>query len=274
MILRIGLILLGLYAVLCAIVYVSRHRMIFPVRGVTAGNPADFRLADGIAVAIPSDSGHSFAAWFLPAVPTPASGKPGVLIWFHGNAETLGGLAPIFRMFRPAGVAMLAVEYQGYGSPGFATVENVERDAIAAWEWLAQRGDVDMAKVVIYGRSIGTGPAIHLAAARPAAGLIIESGFTTMRRLAHAHFPFIPSIFAGSGFNSIADIARARCPVLLIHGDRDATVPTAMGRELAAAAGARGELWIIAGAGHNDTYDLGGEEYVRRVRTFVLTHAT
>jgi fermentation-respiration switch protein FrsA (DUF1100 family) len=261
--------------------------MIFPIRGGNMGNPADFRIPDGVAVSIPTDDGASIGAWFLPAEDSAGDhsagdhkGRPytgghggpplrGAMIWFHGNAETLAGLAPIFREFRMPGVALLAVEYRGYGAPGHATVDNVERDALAAWEWLAARGDVDMAKVVVYGRSIGSGPAIHLAAARPVAGLIVESGFTTMRALANFHFPVVPSFLAGSGFRSLERIAAARCPVLLIHGDRDRVVPTVMGQALARAAGARGELWIIPNTDHNDTYDHGGEEYVRRVREFV-----
>ena len=64
-------------------------------------------------------------------------------------------------------------------------------------------------------------------------------------------------------------IDAVRCPILLIHGGHDTTIPTAMGRALAARAGARGELFIIPSADHNETYDLGGAEYVRRVKAFV-----
>ena len=259
------------YALLCVAIFFARHRMIFPVRGGAMGNPATFGIPDAEAVTMPSEDGHGVAAWFLPAVP--AAEPSGVLVWFHGNAETLAGLAPIFRAFRAPGVALLAVEYRGYGSPGTATVDNVERDALAAWAWLAQRAGVDTTRAVVYGRSIGSGPAIHLAARRPVAGLIVESGFSTMRKLAHFHFPVVPSALAGRGFNNVADIARVACPILLVHGDHDRVVPTAMGRALAAAAGPRGELWIIRDTGHNETYDHGGAEYVQRVRAFVARFA-
>ena len=257
----------GVYLLICGAIYSLRHRMIFPVRGGAAGTPAQFRIPDGDAVTISTDDGASVPAWFLPAVPR--AEKSGVLVWFHGNSETLAGLAAVFSEFRQPGLALLAVEYRGYGGPGFATVDNVERDALAAWEWLARRDDIDMTKVVVYGRSIGSGPAIHLAAERPVAGLIVESGFSTMRKLAHYHVPIVPSALAGNGFDNLGRIARSRCPVLLIHGDRDRVVPFVMGQALAARAGSRGEFWVLAGADHNDSYRAGGEEYVRRVREFV-----
>lgn len=255
------------YVLLCIGVFSARHRMIFPLRGDAAGTPAQFRIPDGMAVTIPASDGIGLPAWFLPAVP--ASAKSGVMIWFHGNGETLAGLAPIFREFRVPGVALLAVEYRGYGGPGVATVADIERDALTVWEWLAARPDIDMSKVIVYGRSIGSGPAIHLAAERPVAGLIVESGFTTMRKLAHYHMPLVPSFLAGNGFQNLDGIARTRCPVLLIHGDRDRVVPFVMGQALAAAAGDRGDFWVLRGADHNDSYGAGGEEYVRRVREFV-----
>ena len=254
------------YALLCAGVYFARHRMIFPLRGDAAGTPAQFRIPDGIAVSIPAGDGTPLPAWLLPAVP--ASDRSGVIVWFHGNGETLAGLAPIFREFRVPGVALLAVEYRGYGGPGIATVADVERDAISVWEWLAARPDIDMSKVIVYGRSIGSGPAIHLAAERAVAGLIVESGFTTMRKLGHYHMPVVPSFLAGNGFQNLDRIARTRCPILLIHGDRDRVVPFVMGQALAARAGARAEFWALPGADHNDSYAAGGAEYVRRVREF------
>ena len=135
-----------------------------------------------------------------------SGGRAGAVIWFHGNGETIGGLAAILREFRPERAALLALDYRGYGeSSGRATVAGAKRDAEAAWAFLAARPDVDSAKIVVYGRSVGSGPAIFLAAERPAAGLVLESAFTSLRALARVHYPIFPSVIAGFGFENLTD---------------------------------------------------------------------
>ena len=269
--LRLLVLLAAVYVGLGLVLFLAKNRVIFPIRGGPAGEPARFGIRDGQAVVIETGDGVRLAGWFLPAAPAPpAGGRAPVLVWFHGNAETVAAIASVLREFRPAGVAVLAVEYRGYGgSTGRPTVANVERDALLPWDYLAHRGDIDTTRVVVYGRSIGTGPAIALASARPIAGLIIESAFTSLGAMVRAGFPIFPAFMAGGGFDNLGRIGTLRCPVLVIHGGKDNMIPTAMGRTLAERAGARSELYIIPNADHNETYDMGGEEYVRRVKAFV-----
>jgi hypothetical protein len=92
--------------------------------------------------------------------------------------------------------------------------------------------------------------------------------------MARVHYPYLPSALAGNGFDNLAAVSRSSAPLLVINGDRDDIVPPAMGRALAERAGSRASMWTIPGAGHNDTYDQGGDEYVRRFREFVRRHAS
>lgn len=256
---------------LCVLLFVGRNRIVFPIRGGVTGDPRRYGIPDGERVQIPNADGERLTAWFLP--PRGEAGTAGAVIWFHGNAETVAGLAPVIRELRPEHAALLAVEYRGYGeSSGTPTVANVQRDADAAWEWLAARPEIDSSRIVVYGRSLGTGPALQLGATHPVAGLVLESAFTTLRALARAHYPIFPAALAGSGFDNLAAIARVRAPVLFIAGDADRIIPIAMGRDLAARVGAS-EFWVIRGAGHNDTYDLGAHEYARRFKEFVARFA-
>ena len=272
-VLRLLVLVAAVYVGLGLVLFLAKNRVIFPIRGGPAGVPAQFGIRDGQAVMIETGDGARLAGWFLPAVPPPSAppgGRSPVLVWFHGNAETVAAIASVLRAFRPSGVAVLAVEYRGYGaSSGHPSVANAERDVLAQWDYLAHRGDIDTTRVVVYGRSIGTGPAIALAASRPVAGLIIESAFTSLGAMVREGFPIFPAFMAGGGFDNLGRIGALRCPVLLIHGGKDTTIPTAMGRTLAERAGARGELYISPNADHNETYDMGGEEYVRRVKAFI-----
>lgn len=246
------------YAVVGLVLFSSRDRIVFPIRGGGIAPPRDGELA-----LIPVD-GAVLKGWLLPG---PERGP--LLLWFHGNGETVLGLGSLLHEFKADGFALLAVDYRGYGgSTGKPTVANSERDALAIWDWIGARWPA----VVVYGRSVGSGPAVALAAQRPVAGLILESPFTSLGAMARRSFPIFPSFLAGGGFDNLGRIGDVRAPVLIIHGDRDDMIPTRMSHllyERVIERGGTAEEWVIAGAEHNSTYDVGDEEYVRRVREFV-----
>ncbi|MBI1722274.1 MAG: alpha/beta hydrolase [Gemmatimonadetes bacterium] len=257
------------YVALGMLLFFARDFLVFPGRHDATPEPRRIGIADGEKVWVTTADGERLVGWYLP--PRDASGaRAGALIWFHGNGETIGGLAPILREFRPQRAALLALDYRGYGeSTGRAGIEGVKRDAEAGWTYLAGRPEIDPARIVVYGRSVGSGPAVHLALQNPVAGLILESPFTSLRAMARVHYPLFPSFIAGSGLDNLRAIAGVRCPVLFVHGDADRLIPIWMGRALAERVGAGAEFHVIAGADHNDTYDTGGEAYVRRVQDFV-----
>jgi fermentation-respiration switch protein FrsA (DUF1100 family) len=254
----IVLLAAGVYTAACVV----------PIRGGLAGPPQRFGFAQGESVTIPTADGARLTGWLLPpAEPTP---KPWtVLLWFHGNGETVAGLAPVLRAFQPPRAALLALDYRGYGaSTGTPTAANAVQDADAAIEWLRAHLDAFPENIVVYGRSLGSGPAVQVAATHHVAGLVLESAFTSLPAMAHVHFRIFPSFLAGQGFDNLDAIARVACPVLFIHGDRDRTIPIAMGRALAKRAPLVHEFWVIPGADHNDTYTMGGDAYAKRVQQF------
>jgi hypothetical protein len=268
-IVRIALALASLYVIGCVLLVLARDRLVFPIRGGETGDPRDLGIRDGERVTIATSDGERLAGWWLPPRGT-ARTRAGAVLWFHGNGETVEGIGSVLREFRPDSAGLLAIDYRGYGeSTGRATVAGTERDAEAAWAWLTARPDVDSSRIVLYGRSVGAGPAAWLAARRPAAGLVLESAFTSLRDMARVHYAVFPSVLAGSGFDNLAALDHMSRPVLIIHGEADQIVPVRMGRALAARAGSHARLWTIPGADHNDSYDVGGDEYRCRFRAFV-----
>ena len=257
------------YVAACVLLYLSRNRVVFPMRGGPAGHPQRYGFPNGESVTITTADGARLTGWLLPP-PEPTPKPWTVLLWFHGNGETVAGLASVLRAFQHPHAALLALDYRGYGaSTGTPTPANAVQDAEAAIAWLRAHHDVFPDHIVIYGRSVGTGPAIQVAAVHHVAGLVLESAFTSLPAMARVHFRIFPPFLAGAGFDNLNAIARAACPVLFVHGDQDGTIPIAMGRALAKRAPLVNEFWVIARAGHNDTYALGGDAYAKRVRLFV-----
>ena len=88
--------------------------------------------------------------------------------------------------------------------------------------------------------------------------------------MARSVFPLLPARFLlRTRYDNLARIGGLRVPLLILHGDADTTVPFEQGRRLFEAAPAPKRFFPIAGAGHNDTYLVGGEAYWQAWREFL-----
>ncbi|HVR44284.1 MAG TPA: alpha/beta hydrolase [Thermoanaerobaculia bacterium] len=187
------------------------------------------------------------------------------IVFSHGNAEDLGHLAPLLAEIRDAGFGVVGWDYRGYGlsSGGPATARNVTSDVEAIYRWATGELGIPPAAIVPYGRSVGSGPATHLAAREPVGGLVIESGFTSAFRVV-TRVPLLPF----DRFPNLREIRNVRCPVLVIHGIRDRIIPLSHGKALhAAAPGPKQALWV-PGAGHNDLHAVAGDTWNKALEEF------
>merc|ERR1712023_605315 len=147
-----------------------------------------------------------------------------LLLFFHANAEDLGHVYWFLRRLRLLlRVHILAMEYPGYGiCTGEASEESVLRAAEDVCAFALRELQVPPAQLLLMGRSVGGGPAIHLAARQGSAGLITLSTFSSIRAVV-GHF-----VGWGGWFPDIFDndtrIRQVRCPTLIVHGDADETV--------------------------------------------------
>jgi fermentation-respiration switch protein FrsA (DUF1100 family) len=205
------------------------------------------------------------------------------LLFCHGNAGNISHrLENVAHLLR-TGFQVLLFDYRGYGhSSGQPSEQGLYRDAAAAWAHLVERTDTAGVPRVIFGRSLGGAVAVDLAtcvgpdtvgasAVEPDAvkadGLIIESTFTSVQALTRLIFP-VPLPTLPVKYDSLSKIRRLKTSLLVIHGERDELIPVAEGRALFEAAPEPKAWYPISGAGHNDTYLVGGEAYFRQLATF------
>jgi uncharacterized protein len=175
-------------------------------------------------------------------------------------------------MQRRLGVSVQLFDYRGYGrSEGQPDEAGTYRDARAVYRHLVETRGVGPAALVVFGESLGAAVATQLALERPAAALILESPFTSIPDMARAAYPFLPPVggLIRTRYDTVAKIPRLTLPLLVLHGDRDTIVPFAQGRRVFEAAGGPKRFHAIAGAGHNDTYLVGGEPYWRTLAEFL-----
>ena len=124
--------------------------------------------------------------------------------------------------------------------------------------------------IVIFGRSLGGAVATELAHQRPAAGLILESTFTSAGQMAWEMF-LIPAWLLKNQFNSFEKIIHLKMPVLIIHGKQDDLIPFHHGEALFRQTSEPKFFYPISQAGHNDLYLVGGRPYFLRLKQFTET---
>jgi fermentation-respiration switch protein FrsA (DUF1100 family) len=199
------------------------------------------------------------SAFYLPN----ASAKFTLLV-SHGNAEDLGDARYWLEDLRKAGFAVFAYDYEGYGtSQGKPSEKHVYQDVEAAYDYLVVNLKVPPERVIIFGKSVGSGPAVYIAAIRPIAGLILQSPFVSAFRVL-TRIPLLPF----DKFPNYQRVAHVHCPVLVIHGTADEIIDIWHGHRLYDLANEpKSHLWV-QGAGHNDLETLAGGDYPRALRQF------
>jgi fermentation-respiration switch protein FrsA (DUF1100 family) len=257
---------LAVIAAVLVLLWVTQRRlMYFPDGYVPA--PREVGLAGVESVRFSTSDGLELAGWFVPA----GAEAKGTVLVFNGNAGNRAYRAPLATALASHGLNVLLFDYRGYGgNPGAPTEAGLAADARAAREYLAGRRDVDAARLVYFGESLGTAVAIGLAAEHPPAALILRSPFTSMADIGAYHYPILPvRLLLRDRFASRDTIGRVRVPVLVIAGDRDEIVPLEHSRGLYDAAAAPKEFVLIQGASHNDEELLAGEEMIQAIVRFL-----
>jgi fermentation-respiration switch protein FrsA (DUF1100 family) len=210
-------------------------------------------------ITLNTEDGLSLLAWYRP----PNSGAP-VIAYFHGNGGHLGYRSNRMMRFAEAGFGVLLLEYRGYGgNPGSPSETGFYTDAAAALDFLSRQQGVPSTRLVLYGESLGSGIAAHMAAGREIAALILEAPFTRLSDAASYHYPYVPvSLLLHDRFDTLAAIGRVKAPILVMHGERDRVVPVRFGHALFAAAPEPKEGWFSPEGGHEDLARFGGLDVV------------
>lgn len=238
---------LSAYAAWLVLLWLGQRQLMFPAQAREPAPEAAERA--GAEVWWLDTEDGRVEGWFLPGRGVTIERPGPALVYFHGNGELVEDVPTRVAHYQQLGFSVLVPEYRGYGgSAGSPSEDAIIADALAFYDRLAGHAMVDSARIAVHGRSLGSGPATQLAAARPVPALILTSPFTSMRAFASGYLA--PGFLVRDPFDNEAALERVSAPVLILHGDRDGVVPYAHGAQLAERFAST--LVTFEGAGHND----------------------
>jgi pimeloyl-ACP methyl ester carboxylesterase len=224
--------------------WLAQERLIFfpqPVSSTThlpaRATPLEVIAADGTRL----------RGWIVKGTATPAP----VVLYFGGNAEEVSWTLADARW--PREWTLAALNYRGYGaSEGAPGEAALTADALAIYDAVARLEEIDPRRIVVFGRSLGTAIATHLAAERPVAGVILASPYDSLTAIGRVHYPWLPvSLLLRHRFDALADAQRNKMPLLAIVGESDSIIPLERSQALVDA-WAGPKMWqVVARADHN-----------------------
>ena len=176
-------------------------------------------------------------------------GSDTLVLLFHGNFEDLGQLDIVSKGIMNLGFSVLSIDYRGYGlSEGTPNEQNCYEDARLLIQQAQALGYED-SDIILWGRSIGSGPATQLATEINARALVLESPFISAFRTT-THIPLLPF----DRFNNLSKMSEVTSPLLIIHGKRDRIIPAWHSSKLIEKHSRRNALHLVDGAGHNNLW--------------------
>ena len=215
-------ILIFLYVLIGFFIYIFQGKLLY--------HPGENNYLDDASlnhqikkVHIPSDK--KLVAWYFKKNP-----KYKTLLFFHGNAGKIDNRIYKLNEFSKLNVNYLIFAYRGFsGNEGDPSEKGLYKDARAVKYWL-NLNNIHDSEIVLYGESLGTAVAVDLAKEFSFSGIILESPFTSMAKLAKKHYPYLPVKFLlKDRYETIKKLNEINSPILVMHGAKDNIVPFDMG---------------------------------------------
>jgi fermentation-respiration switch protein FrsA (DUF1100 family) len=253
MFLKLFLVLGAAYLVAIVYAAILSDSMIFPVPPASYEDTPD-------TLKLKTTTGAEITAMYLEA-----QGSEELLIYSHGNAEDIGMALDFLENFRKRGISVFVYDYPGYGTSSQKPSESgLYAAADAAYTYATQTLNFAPEQIVLYGYSLGSGPSCWLAERYPVGRIILYGAFTSTFRVI-TRIKLLPL----DKFDNISRFKNIDCPILLIHGTEDQTVPFWHAQKnWKVLRGEKQKLWV-EGAGHTNVSEVAGSLFWDTVSSFI-----
>ncbi len=249
-------ILLGIILILGVFIYFFQHRFFFQPEKLKP----DFKFAYDHLKAdekfVEPEKGAKISYLHFQV-----ENPKGVVIYLKGNTKSIKGWGKFAIDFTRLGYEVVMMDYRGFGkSTGKRTSDAMKRDTQFIYNIVKKEFSED--KIVVYGRSLGSGFAARLASKNNPRLLILTSPLYSLLRVIHRYLPFMPAKpFLRYNIPTFQYLKNVRCPIKIIHGSDDKLVPINTAIDLSEVNPDLTRLYVILRAGHINIHQF--EEYHR-----------
>jgi len=217
---KIILILLCIYIIFVAILYFFQSKLIFHPHKTLIATPKTIGL-DYESVEFKADDETKLHGWFIPS-----KNSTTTLLFFHGNAGNISHQLDSIEIFNSLGLNVFIIDYRGYGnSEGNINEQNSYDDTRAAWNYLIETRGIEDKDIILHGRSLGGAIAAHLGGEVEPKAVILESSFSSIKKMAAHTYPFVPSFLVRYSYNTAQHVKKINSPILIMHSKDDDIVP-------------------------------------------------
>ncbi len=223
---QVLIIVLGLYIMLGTSLYLLQEKILF--------------LPTILAQDYQFKFSHTFEELFLKtednveinALHFKVENPKGIILYFHGNAGNLSRWGTIAEYFVDRNYDVLIMDYRTYGkSTGKLSEQALYKDAQVCYNYL--KNNYQENEIIVYGRSLGTGIATHVAENNNPKQLILETPYYSMADIAHSRFPYFPTKYLLKyKFPTHRFIKDVSCPISMVHGTDDSIISIESAKKL------------------------------------------
>ncbi len=250
---RIFFFFLAVYFSYGLVAWMFERALLYPADKTYAPPPAGFD-----EIRITCATGAETLSWLL--LPTDPSAP--VVLHFHGNGSSLNNQAYLYQQFVGEGWGVMGVTYPGYsGASGKPNERDNVACGLAAFDRLAT--DVSPGRIVLYGKSLGTGIAVQVAAQRKAAALVLDAPYSAVADVAAGRYYLPAHLVMRDKYMSREHIKKVQEPLLWLHGQADQVIPVRFGQRLYDAANEPKVFRVFKAGSHYNLYGLGALDTLR-----------
>ena len=198
--------------------------------------------------------------------------KHPLIIYFHGNSGNLFDRFDWARKLYYMNHNVLLVSYRGYSkSTGKPSELGIYIDGESALDYAISTLGYKEEEITIFGRSLGTTVAVHIAQQRQLHGVILITPLTSGQSMAKVMGLSFLKFLARNSYNSIKKINNIKTKILIIHGDKDKVIPIRMGKRMFNTFKGRKEMKIIKNGNHGNLQDVSPDLFWDSIKSFLTS---
>ncbi len=240
-------VIVFLYAIVLGVLYAAQDNMIYMASHLPKDHEFKLRYP-ATELFLKHENGNEINAL---SFKTNQSSK-GVVLYFHGNSRNLQHWGRFVNKFLSRGYDVFMIDYQGYGkSDGEVGQQAIYEDAMLAYNHVKEEYATD--EIILYGRSLGSGPASYLSTIVDAKMLVLVTPFYSIPDVVKVQAPYVFIPFElNTVFPNYKHVPEAKMPVHIAHGTEDNIVPLESGLKLKPLLRANDSFTIIEGGSHRN----------------------